>query len=186
MGPIVASGSQVVPALSSAKTAARRSTTRSATARCTMRRDPATHTWPAFRVMARATVRTVRSRSGASANTTCGLLPPNSSVTGLVPLSAQAAMMAAPLRVDPVNVTFAMRGWRHKAAPAPWPSPWTMLKIPGGMPASMASSASRSTENGVISEGLRTTALPAASAGATFHEAITSGRFQGAMAAITP
>jgi hypothetical protein len=90
------------------------------------------------------------------------------------------------VRVEPVNVTFAMRGWRTSASPVVRPSPCTTLKIPGGTPASTASSASLSTENGVISEGFSTTALPAASAGAIFHDAITSGKFHGAIAAITP
>ena len=58
--------------------------------------------------------------------------------------------------------------------------------MPFGTPAWTASSARRSTENGVISEGFSTTALPAASAGAIFHDAITSGKFHGAMAPITP
>ena len=40
--------------------------------------------------------------------------------------------------------------------------------------------------NGVRPAGLRTTVLPAASAGATFQEAIGSGKFQGTMSATTP
>ena len=36
-------------------------------------------------------------------------------------------------------------------------------------------SAISTVEAGVVSEGLRTTALPAASAGANFHTAISSG-----------
>ncbi len=95
-------------------------------------------------------------------------------------------MMAAPVRVEPVNVTLEIFGWRTSASPVVRPSPCTTLKMPAGMPARIASSARCSTENGVISEGFRTTALPAASAGAIFHDAITSGKFHGAMAPITP
>jgi hypothetical protein len=41
-------------------------------------------------------------------------------------------------------------------------------------------------ESGVSSAGLTTTELPAASAGAMFHEAMGSGKFHGAMMATTP
>ena len=54
------------------------------------------------------------------------------------------------------------------------------------MPAATASSASRKAEKGVSSDGFSTTALPAASAGAHFHDPITSGKFQGAIAPTTP
>ena len=40
--------------------------------------------------------------------------------------------------------------------------------------------------SGVSSAGFRTTVFPAASAGATFHEAIASGKFQGVMRPTTP
>ena len=61
-----------------------------------------------------------------------------------------------------------------------------MLKMPAGKPASIASSASRTMLNGVISDGFSTMLLPAAMAGAIFHAAMTSGRFHGAIAATTP
>jgi hypothetical protein len=44
-----------------------------------------------------------------------------------------------------------------------------MLKTPGGKPASVPSAASRWAVSGVSSEGLPTTVLPVASAGATFQ-----------------
>ena len=40
--------------------------------------------------------------------------------------------------------------------------------------------------SGVSSAGFSTTVLPAASAGATFHDAIVSGKFQGVISATTP
>ena len=40
--------------------------------------------------------------------------------------------------------------------------------------------------SGVSSAGLSTTVLPAASAGATFHDAITIGKFQGVIRPTTP
>ena len=54
------------------------------------------------------------------------------------------------------------------------PSPVITFSTPGGR-ISAASSASRSVLSGVISDGLRTTTLPVASAGAIFQIAIISG-----------
>ena len=131
-------------------------------------------------------LRATLSRSAASANTSCGLLPPSSKVTGLTPLSALAVMIDAPVRVEPVNEILPIPGWRHKASPVTDPVPCTILKIPAGMPASIASCASRSTEKGVISDGFSTTALPAANAGPILVTACVIGKFQGAMVATTP
>ncbi len=114
--------------------------------RCTISREPATHTCPALPVIAPAIMPARWSTSGASSNTSCGLLPPSSSVTGFGPFMAQAAMMAAPVRVEPVKVIFETSGCRESASPVVRPSPCTTLKSPGGTPASMASSASRMAE----------------------------------------
>ncbi|GAA3042750.1 hypothetical protein GCM10020000_22290 [Streptomyces olivoverticillatus] len=58
-------------------------------------------------------------------------------------------------------------------------SPQITLKTPLGCPSSSSTppmiSASSTVEAGVVSEGLRTTVLPAASAGANFHTAIIIG-----------
>ena len=59
-------------------------------------------------------------------------------------------------------------------APTGSPSPVMTFSTPGGQ-TSAASSASRSVLSGVISDGLRTTTLPVASAGAIFQIAIISG-----------
>ena len=48
------------------------------------------------------------------------------------------------------------------------------------------SSAMTMMEAGVCSAGLSTTQLPAASAGASFHAAISSGKFQGMIWPTTP
>ena len=45
---------------------------------------------------------------------------------------------------------------------------------------------SSSADDGVNSDGFRITALPAASAGATFCASIVSGEFHGVIAATTP
>ena len=50
----------------------------------------------------------------------------------------------------------------------------------------MASRPMIAAEVGVSSAGLRTTVLPQARAGATFHVSSMSGKFQGAIATTTP
>ncbi len=67
---------------------------------------------------------------------------------------------------------------------SPWPG--STLNTPSGTPASATSAARRIALNGERSEGLRTTELPAASAGAIFHDAINSGKFHGTITATTP
>ncbi len=59
-------------------------------------------------------------------------------------------------------------------APTGSPSPVITLRTPGGI-TSAASSAKRSVESGVCSEGFRIETLPAASAGANFQTAIING-----------
>ena len=51
---------------------------------------------------------------------------------------------------------------------------------------SATSSMNAMIETGVCSAGLSTTQLPAASAGASFHTAISSGKFQGMICPTTP
>ena len=64
-------------------------------------------------------------------------------------------------------------------APAVPPGPVTTLRTPAGMPASSASSPRRIAVSGVYDAGFRIAVLPAASAGATFQAAISSGKFHG-------
>ena len=54
-------------------------------------------------------------------------------------------------------------------------SPWTTLNTPSGTPASVYAAASSIAVSGVSSAGLNTIALPHASAGADFQQAICSG-----------
>ena len=53
-------------------------------------------------------------------------------------------------------------------------------------PASAITSASFIAVSGVVSAGFSTTVLPQASAGASFHAAISSGKFQGMTCPATP
>ncbi len=76
--------------------------------------------------------------------------------------------------------------WLTSVEPAGSPWPVTTLITPAGNPASIANSARTSVEVGVISEGLMTTVLPAASAANSFHPSNSSGEFHGVIAATTP
>jgi hypothetical protein len=75
--------------------------------------------------------------------------------------------------VLPVIDTIAGMGWPTSAAPVSR-SPQTTLKTPGGR-MSANSSAMWTVLAGVVSDGLRTMVLPAASAGANFQTAIIIG-----------
>src|SRR5438128_4978378 len=77
-------------------------------------------------------------------------------------------------------------GCAVSAAPASSPMPCTTLNTPSGMPASCVMSASREAGSGAQSGGLKTTVLPAASAGARRQVPSISGAFHGVMTAATP
>src|SRR6187455_1948330 len=94
--------------------------------------------------------------------------------------------MRCPVASDPVNATLATSGCSTSGAPTSGPKPVTTLTTPGGKPACSTSRMNSSTLADVNSDGLMTTVLPAASAGASFHEVSSSGEFQGTIAAMTP
>ena len=73
----------------------------------------------------------------------------------------------------PVIETMAGVLWETRAAPVSR-SPTTTFITPSGRN-SLISSAIQTVVTGVVSLGLRTTALPAAIAGAHFHTAIMNG-----------
>ena len=87
--------------------------------------------------------------------------------------SAAAAATARPARTLPVSETCATCGCDASARPASGP-PQTTLSTPAGS-TPMSSSAIRTVDAGVSSDGLRTTVLPAATAGAHFQTAIMNG-----------
>lgn len=78
-----------------------------------------------------------------------------------------------PARTEPVMEAMAGVGCSTIIRPVSR-SPQTTLKTPLGRIDPMIS-AIRTVEAGVVSDGLRTTALPAARAGANFHTAIIIG-----------
>src|SRR5215472_12666771 len=113
--------------------------------------------------------------TGASSNTMFAALPPSSRVTFL-PVPATEPAISLPTSVEPVKATLFTSGCPTTAAPVS-PAPVAMLTTPGGSPTCWHTSASRSAVSGVVSAGLSTHVLPAASAGASFHAAISQGKF---------
>jgi hypothetical protein len=75
--------------------------------------------------------------------------------------------------------------WRTERPVYSPPGPVTMLSTPGGM-MSPISSASFRIDQGVVEAGLITVQLPPASAGASFHAAISSGKLNGMIWPTTP
>ena len=84
-------------------------------------------------------------------------------------------MMILPTSTLPVNAILSTSGCATMAAPAVSPEPVRIFTTPGGRPASAKLDASARTERGVCSAGLRIVVQPAQMAGASFHEAISSG-----------
>jgi len=98
---------------------------------------------------------------------------------------AAYCMISRPVVVSPVNATLATRLLDASGFPASTPKPLTTLSTPGGSRSPITSS-STWMETGVCSAGLSTTALPAASAGASFQTAMRIGKFHGMIWATTP
>lgn len=94
--------------------------------------------------------------------------------------SGAVRMMASQVFDSSVKMMASTPGDRVIASPVePTPWPWTRLNAPSVSPAEAITSASKVAEPGVSSEGLATTELPQASAGATFQENSSKCRFQG-------
>jgi hypothetical protein len=80
--------------------------------------------------------------------------------------------MRWPVATEPVKATRLVPGCTTMASPASAP-PVTRLTTPSGRPAN--ASARRRVASGVYGDGLTTTVLPAARAGATFQASRSSG-----------
>ena len=119
-----------------------------------------------------------------SAKKMLGDLPPSSVVDGMM-FWAAYCMISRPVTVSPVKATLAMRLLVASALPISAPGPFTMLSTPGGR-MSAITSASLRIDHGVGLAGLSTVQLPAASAGATFHAAMSSGKLNGMICPTTP
>lgn len=119
--------------------------------------------------------------------------PPSSSVIRFIPAAAER-MTAWPVRVEPVNETFAIPGWDVTHGPLPVQdqprgitheertkkkttnrssSPERTESTPGGR-ICWASSTNLSVASGVIGDGFTMTVFPASSAGEIYHSKVES------------
>ena len=144
----------------------------------------AVHFWPVDSIAPAIVSSTALSRS-ASFSTTTGFLPPISS-WNLIPRSAHCAASRDPTAFEPVKLMALMCALSTSAGPTCEPRPTTRLSTPGGRPALSSASVRCHAVSGVSSAGLKTTVLPKARAGATFHVGIATGKFQGVMRATGP
>ena len=140
--------------------------------------------WPVEEKMPNSTPASATSRS-ASAKTMVGDLPPSSSETG-ISFAAAFCARARPTSVPPVKETLRMAGCVTSRSPTTPPAPGRTEKSPGGRPAASTMRASSRQTSGLQEAGLSSTALPAASAGATFCASEAMGEFQGVIPATTP
>ena len=163
---------------------AKRLVTCSNTERSISSREPATQLWPAAAKIA-AWAPATASSSLASANTILADLPPSSNTLGTKRRAPASAIMR-PLWGEPTNTSLLIVGWSVSAAPVDWPRPLTILISPLGSPPLSSSLAITTDEKGVSSEGLSTTPLPAAMAGATCQAQVNIGAFQGVICPTTP
>ena len=113
-----------------------------------------------------------------------GDLPPSSVDDGMR-FWAAYCMISRPVTVSPVKAILAMRLLEASALPISAPGPLTMFSTPGGTTSAMTSASLR-IDHGVGEAGLTTVQLPAASAGAIFHAAISSGKLNGMIWPTTP
>src|SRR3954471_6471373 len=98
-----------------------------------------------------------------------GFFPPSSS-DSFLNIGAAVRAISSPVFVPPVNEMAFTSLWATTAEPTFEPRPCTILRTPGGNPASMQIFDKRYAVIGVTSLGFAITVQPAASAGATFHE----------------
>ena len=120
----------------------------------------------------------------ASSKMMLGDLPPSSRVAGTRARPATAAI-SRPTPGLPVKLTRSIRPEASSALPTR-ASPVTTLTTPGGKPAASTSFANSSVVADACSEGLITTQLPAARAGASLLDRSPMGEFQAVISTHTP
>mmetsp|Transcript_39679 Transcript_39679/g.93994 ORF Transcript_39679/g.93994 Transcript_39679/m.93994 type:complete len:249 (-) Transcript_39679:618-1364(-) len=149
----------------------------------TRSRDPAQQTWPWFIQIASTHPSVAESRS-APWKTTMADLPP-SSIVSLHPVPASDLRMLRPTGVLPVNAILSSPGCVERCCAISL-SPLTTFTTPAGIPASRTIWQKAQAVRRVEGAGLSTIVHPVASAGATFHASMSSGKFQGMIAPTTP
>ena len=160
--------------------------TRSAMSSCRHSRRRAEQRWPAEPNALVSTSVTTCS-ANAELSTIIALMPPVSAMNGTIgpDRAASDRAISRAVSVPPVKATPAMRSSCTRAWPTV-PSPGSSASTVCGTPAWSSSATARAAASGVCSAGFAATALPAASAAATWPVKIASGKFHGEMAANTP
>ena len=138
--------------------------------------------WPANE-NALAAQRAAASSRSASGSTITGVAFPSSRLTRL---RGARSRSFHPTPAEPVKVISFTRSSSTSTSPISAAGPTRTLSQPAGSPASCSSSASRSAESGVCEAGFRTTAQPAARAGAILCATRLSGKLNGLIAPTTP
>ena len=113
-----------------------------------------------------------------------GDLPPSSSVTRFS-VSAAPRMISLPTAVDPVNAILSMPGMSHHRL-AGLRTAGHDVQHARRQARFDRQFAQAQAVSGVCSAGFNTMVLPQASAGPSFHEASSSGKFQGTISPTTP
>ena len=127
--------------------------------------------------------RCAASSRSASAATMTGVAFPSSRFTRL---RAARSRSFQPIGAEPVKVISFTRSSSTSTSPIASAGPQTTFSQPAGSPASVSSSARKSAESGVWEAGFRTTAQPAASAGATLWATRLTGKLNGEIAPTIP
>ena len=161
-----------------------RSTTSSYTDRWTRTRLRAQQSWPALANTEYGIASIAESRS-ASANTIAADLPPSSNEIRVM-FGDSVRRRCDPVDESPVKEILSTRPSATSASPTVAPGPGSTVTQGAGTPASTRRVPSMSAVIGVSDAGLRMTALPQASAGASFHVAISIGKFHGTISPHTP
>ena len=172
-GPVSASGSRGPPSLIFLVRRTSSSTNLSCRDSSTTMRAPAEHTWPECTNAPFRALSTAASKS-ASAKMTLGFLPPSSRAVRLM-VSAAFRAMSLPVTSPPVKDTISTSGLVDSGVPQLAPAPVIRLATPAGTPTSARTVMSIIAVCGVSSACFSTNVLPAANAGATFHDTCSNG-----------
>ena len=121
--------------------------------------------------------------TSASAVTITGVALPSSRLTRFF---GARSFSFQPTPLEPVKVISFTRSSSTRTSPISAAGPTSTFSHPGGRPASSSSSASRSADIGVWLAGFRTTAQPAARAGAILCATRLSGKLNGLIAPTIP
>ncbi len=186
-GPTSVASSAGLPITSSCMCPISSSMTRSAISVCRHKSRNAEHLCPAL-LKAENTASFTTCSGSAELSTNIAFWPPVSAIS--VPMApsrpASVRLISRAVSVDPVNATPAILGSATARPPTDAPSPGRNCSTSRGTPALIRSSTARNATSGVCSAGFARTALPAASAAATWPVKMASGKFHGLMQTNTP